>query len=266
MIQRSPSRLLERRCLFLTTRRFRLSQAIAGIIYSMRILVIGASSGLGRAFVEGLTESGHEVIGVSRSVPAWFQGRWIVADFSEPKGAVATLDAALSGPFDVLIWNLGIWEPTAFSDEYLFEEQDDSTDEKMLAVNVTGLILAAKALVPKLLGSDAPKVIITGSTSALARSGRPEVTFGATKAALNGIADALREGYREQGLAVTTLQLGNLNTEDALETPRTTAAARGNGELIPVHDVVDVVNTLLENSSSSFVRELIMPAIADKRF
>ncbi|MDI6024429.1 SDR family NAD(P)-dependent oxidoreductase [Leucobacter sp. UT-8R-CII-1-4] len=232
----------------------------------MRILVIGASSGLGKAFVEGLTASGHEVIGVSRSVPVWCNGRWIAVDFSEPKVAVAALEDALPGPLDVLIWNLGIWEPTAFSDEYRFEEQDDSAVEEMLAVNVTGLIVAAKAIVPKLLGSGAPKVIITGSTSGLPRSGRPEVTFGATKAALNGVADALREGYRDQRLAVTVLQLGNLNTEDALDTPRVTAAARGEGELIPLHDVVDVVKVLLENSSSSFVRELIMPAIADKRF
>jgi hypothetical protein len=62
------------------------------------------------------------------------------------------------------------------------------------------------------------------------------------------------------------LQLGNLNTDDALSIPLETAAARGNGELVPVHDVVAVVRTLLTLSPASFVRELVMPAIADERF
>lgn len=232
----------------------------------MRIIVVGASAGLGRAFVESLSARGHEVIGVSRSVPDWFSGRWIAADFSDPGSAVATLEAELPDTLDVLIWNLGIWEPTAFSDDYRFTEQTDAITEQLLAVNISGLILAAKRVIPKLLGSTSPTVILTGSTSGLSRSGRPEVAFGASKAALNGIADALRENYRADRLAVTTLQLGNLNTDDLLDTPRELAAARGNGELVPVHDVVDVVNTLIENSSSSFVRELVMPAIADKRF
>ena len=228
--------------------------------------MVGASAGLGRAFVESLSARGHEVIGVSRSVPDWFSGRWIAADFSDPGSAVATLEAELPDTLDVLIWNLGIWEPTAFSDDYRFTEQTDAITEQLLAVNISGLILAAKRVIPKLLGSTSPTVILTGSTSGLSRSGRPEVAFGASKAALNGIADALRENYRADRLAVTTLQLGNLNTDDLLDTPRELAAARGNGELVPVHDVVDVVNTLIENSSSSFVRELVMPAIADKRF
>ena len=242
------------------------TQPAWAILDCMRIIVVGASAGLGRAFVESLSAQGHEVIGVSRSVPDWYSGRWIAADFSDPGSAVATLEAEMPETLDVLMWNLGIWEPAAFSEDYRFVEQADAITEQLLAVNVTGLILAAQRIVPRLLGSASPKIILTGSTSALPRSGRPEVAFGASKAALNGVADALRESYRAERLAVTTLQLGNLNTEDSLDTPRELAAARGDGELIPVHDVVNVVNMLLENSSSSFVRELVMPAIADKRF
>jgi len=55
------------------------------------------------------------------------------------------------------------------------------------------------------------------------------VAFGASKFAINGIADALREGYRKDRLAVTVLHLGYLNTEDGLDVPRDVAATGEEG-------------------------------------
>ncbi|MNH37545.1 short chain dehydrogenase [compost metagenome] len=92
------------------------------------------------------------------------------------------------------------------------------------------------------------------------------MAFGASKFALRGVADALREGYRQQGLGVTCLNLGYLNTDDPLATPREEAEQRGEGQLIPLHDVVQVVRMALSLSSASFVRELTLPAIQDERF
>lgn len=65
---------------------------------------------------------------------------------------------------------------------------------------------------------------------------------------------------------MTSLQLGYLNTDDALSVPVSEAAARGDGELVPVHDVVAMVRALLQLSPSGFVRELVLPAIADPRY
>ncbi|MNM58618.1 hypothetical protein D3C81_698530 [compost metagenome] len=76
----------------------------------------------------------------------------------------------------------------------------------------------------------------------------------------------MREGYRQQHLGVTCLNLGYLNTDDALAIPREVAEQQGEGQLIPVHDVVQVVRMALSLSSASFVRELTLPAILDERF
>lgn len=236
----------------------------------MRLLIVGASTGLGRALFDGLSTAGHETIGVSRSVPGGVDpARWIAADFRHPADAADVILRAIStesAPLDGVIYNLGVWEPSAFTEDYDFTAQDDAVTLGLLASNVTGPILLLQRLLPQLLATTQPRVILTGSTSGLPRSGRPEVAFGASKAALNGIADALRAQYHRNRLAVTTLQLGYLNTEDALSVPRATAAARGDGTLIPVHDVVDVVATLLGLSGASYVRELLMPAILDERF
>lgn len=237
----------------------------------MEIMVIGASQGLGRALVTALANDGHQLTGVSRSAPADLLAttasiRWICADFAQPQQAVAQVAAAAPAQLDAIIYNLGIWEAQAFSTDYDFAMDEATEIIQLLQVNLSATILLLQRLLPKLLCSSKPQIILTGSTSGLRQSGRPEVTFSACKHALNGIADALREGYRQQQLAVTCLQLGYLNTEDQLHIPLSEAVARGQGELIPLHDVVAVVRTVLSLSNASFIREITLPALLDPRF
>lgn len=238
----------------------------------MKIMIVGASRGLGRAFVEGLCSAGDTVIGVSRRrpndlmLPDAVSLDWIEADFVDPLKAALRIEEKAPSEFDVLIYNLGVWEESAFSDEYNFLDDRDESIVEMVNINIAGVILLLKRLIPRLLNSSQPRLILTGSTSGLRQSGRPEVTFGASKFALTGIGDALRESFRKDGLGVTCLQLGYLNTEDSLSVPLTEAVHRGGGELVPLHDVVKVVRALLNLSGASYVRELVLPAIRDERF
>ncbi|MEG1039590.1 MAG: SDR family oxidoreductase [Pseudomonas sp.] len=239
----------------------------------MKTMVVGASKGLGRALIEGLGDAGDTLIGVSRQRPeglvsqAGVQVQWIEADLAQPRQAVTQLQQALDGQaLDTLIYNLGIWEAQAFTPAYDFLSDDDAQIDAIVSCNISAPLLLIKRLLPTLLQSNRPRIILTGSTSGLTQSGRPEVAFGASKFALRGIADALREGYRQHNLGVTCLNLGYLNTDDPLATPREVAAQQGDGELIPVHDVVQVVRMALSLSSASFVRELTLPAIRDERF
>lgn len=239
----------------------------------MNILVVGASKGLGRAFIEGLGNAGDTLIGISRTRPEGLMAdaersvRWIEADLMNPAEAAQEIEKAVKADgLDTLIYNLGIWEEFAFDTAYDFVDSADDEVQAIVSCNITSTLLLIKRLLPLLLKSAHPRIILTGSTSGLPQSGRPEVAFGASKFALRGIAETLREGYRDQRLAVTCLNLGYLNTEDPLRTPINFAAQRGEGHLIPVHDVVQVVRMILSLSSSSYVRELTLPAILDERF
>lgn len=235
----------------------------------MRILVVGASKGLGRALVQGLGDAGDTLIGVSRGRPAWLPagGQWVEADLAQPRLASAAIHEAVAGQgLDVLIYNVGIWEARAFEEGYRFLEDDDEQIEQMVGCNITAPLLLIKRLLPVLLKSSRPRIILTGSTSGLPGSGRPEVTFGASKFGLRGIAEALREGFRAQGLGVSCLNLGYLNTEDGLDVPLAEAQQRGEGALIPLHDVVQVCRMMLSLSAASFVRDITLPALHDERF
>lgn len=239
----------------------------------MKTLVVGASKGLGKALIEGLGEAGDTLVGVSRTRPdgiaakAGVQLNWVEANLAEPASAAHAISQAVAEHgLDTLIYNLGIWEELAFDPAYDFLGDSDAQVQAIVSCNITATLLLIKRLLPTLLRSATPRIILTGSTSGLPQSGRPEVAFGASKFALRGIADALREGYREQRLAVTCLNLGYLNTEDPLSTPRDVAEQRDEGQLIPVHDVVQVVRMALSLSSASYVKELTLPALLDERF
>ncbi|WP_454694553.1 SDR family NAD(P)-dependent oxidoreductase [Achromobacter aegrifaciens] len=238
----------------------------------MRIMVVGASKGLGRAFVEGLGQDAALIVGVARRAPqdiAVAPGcelRWIEADLSRPEAAVQQIAAQAPDELDAILYNLGVWEEHAFSEHYDFLADSPKEIARMVDINVTATILLLQRLIPRVFGARKPQIILTGSTSGLAGSGRPEVTFGASKYALRGIADALRENFRARRLAVTCLQLGYLNTEDGMDVPRDAASQRGEGGLVPVHDVVTMTRALLNLSDASFVREIVMPALMDERF
>ncbi|MGI9316991.1 MAG: SDR family NAD(P)-dependent oxidoreductase [bacterium] len=238
----------------------------------MRILIVGASKGLGKAFVEGLAGDDDTVIGISRNrpkdlqLPADAKVDWISVDMSNSIQASDIIENQTPTKLDVIIYNLGIWEEGAFSNSYHFLKSSDEEIVNLINTNIISSILLLKRLIPKLLKSKRPQIVLTGSTSGLPRSGRPEVAFGASKFALRGIADALREDFREDKLAVTCLQIGDLNTEDSIAEPIDIACQRGNGSLIPLHDVVDITRALLKMSNSSYVNEITLPAILDARF
>lgn len=149
-------------------------------------MIVGASRGLGRALLEGLGKPGDTLIGVSRKQPkdlALAPGidlYWIDADLSEPVAAVARIADRTPADLDVLIYNVGIWEEHAFSEHYAFSEDSDESITRLVEVNVTATLLLLKRLIPRLLGAPRPQLILTGSTSALRQSGRPEVAFGAS--------------------------------------------------------------------------------------
>ena len=238
----------------------------------MKILIVGASRGLGKALVEGLPDENDTIIGISRNKPADMQLKgnvnvdWIEVDLSDPIRATDIIEKQAPARLDVIIYNLGIWEELAFTGNYRYFQSSDEEIINLVQVNITSAIILLKRIIPKLLNSTRPQIVLTGSTSGLPQSGQPEVTFGASKFALRGIADAIREGFREKNLAVTCIQLGDLNTDDGLSEPLSKACQRGNGRLIPVHDVVSITKTLLNLSTCSFVKEIVLPAIRDERF
>ncbi len=98
-----------------------------------KILVVGASRGVGAAVSQHLTSYTIELITVSRS-PANY-GNWVEADISNQAGIETVKLAVANSPLDALLYMGGTWETNAFTKDYSFEKCSDEDINNVIAVN-----------------------------------------------------------------------------------------------------------------------------------
>lgn len=231
------------------------------------ILILGASRGLGAAFGLGLAQAGDTVWLLSRTEPYYMnvadgvERRWIQADLSLADVGSQIKTALGDTPLDVVLYNAGIWEDSAFSSNYDFTAVSAEENARIITVNLTAAVNSIHAVLENLLHGTYPKIILIGSTSGMENNHTPEVAYVASKYGLRGAANALRETLRPQRVAVTCVNPGTISGV-AYERGREAALAR-DPEYIPPQDIVELVRCLLALSPASCVKEIDLPAISD---
>ncbi|WP_422660977.1 SDR family NAD(P)-dependent oxidoreductase [Paenibacillus sp. EC2-1] len=234
-----------------------------------KYIVFGASQGLGDAFVRGLPDKGDHVWVISRRRPDnldlddGIYRTWIQADLSKEDAASIIIDSLREETLDVLIYNVGIWEKEGFEDHYNFDNDAPADIANIIHVNITATITCIQALLPNLRQSEAGKIILIGSTAGLDHTNNDQVSFVASKYGLRGIASALREHVRKDGIAVTCINPGELAAEIPFEEGADKAISKYNGTRIPVQDIVALVKCVVSLSKAACVKEIHVPAITD---
>lgn len=183
-------------------------------ILGQRILVLGASSGIGRATGLLLSAAGARVAFASRrrdrldDAVASAEGDAIAieCDVREPDqcAAVAVETARVFGGIDSLVYAAGTvsLEP--------LQESDASMWRGMLDTNVIGAALITRAVLSYLQASDGRAVYVS-SVAASERPPRPGMgVYMASKAALEACVAAWRTEHPEVGF--TTLIIGDTRT------------------------------------------------------
>ena len=208
-----------------------------------RIVVAGASRGLGAAVARHHVVAGNEVISLSRGRSE--HGLWIECDLSDPV-QISEASERIQAPVDALIVVAGIWEAQAFSPSYSLAASSVDEISRILAVNLQAPILLAKALMAKLQGG---RIILIGSTSGLDHVGTPEAAYNASKAGLRGAAQALAHALSGQDTAVSILNPGDIGTDEVLAA-KADGTMRPDGSL-PMNDLLITVDFLLALSPQS---------------
>jgi short-subunit dehydrogenase len=112
-----------------------------------------------------------------------------LCNLSTPEDAVDKVKKAVEDEkIDVLIYNVGIWENNAFTENYNFEEVSSAELNTILNTNINTCIQSLQPLIENLKLSDNAKVILIGSTWGVDNHNGKELVFSATKYALRGIA------------------------------------------------------------------------------
>ncbi|HEX6585091.1 MAG TPA: SDR family NAD(P)-dependent oxidoreductase [Thermoleophilaceae bacterium] len=169
-----------------------------------RVLVTGATGGIGGAIARALHERGARVLlsGRRRDVLEALAERLgeraevVVADLAEREGPAQLAEAA--GAVDVLVANAAL--PASGRVEDFDPEQID----RALDVNLRAPIQLTRALLPGMLERGRGHVVLVSSLSGKAASARSSI-YSATKFGLRGFASGLREDAEQKGVGVTVV-------------------------------------------------------------
>lgn len=220
-------------------------------------VVVGASRGIGAAVARHITGRFGRVLSVSRTAAP--SGEWLPVDVSTRAGVDSIADAVASDPVEALLYMGGGWERNAFTDAYRFETCADDDLQRVLNINLLAPIRCVQALLPALRRGKNPKVVFMGALSGLDNFPSKEVANSASKFGLRGAIHSLRENLREDRIGVTVINPGSIATPEVLDD-----VAKGfldAASVIPMTDLLAVVDLVLGLSRSTAIKEIHLPAM-----
>jgi NAD(P)-dependent dehydrogenase (short-subunit alcohol dehydrogenase family) len=182
-----------------------------------KAFVSGSTSGIGFATAKQLLQEGAEVIINGRSEESIDKALTRLHD-EVPNGNVKGLTADFSnassvnkligqlGTIDILINNVGIYEPSDFI------EIADEDWYRFFDVNVMSGIRLSRAVFPQMLERNWGRIIFTSSESA---SNIPEemIHYGTTKAAVHAVSRGLAELTKNTDVTVNSIMPGPTASE-----------------------------------------------------
>lgn len=194
-----------------------------------RAIVVGASSGIGAALVRSLAQAGYHVAALARReqklqelcqdvASAAPDGQVIpyvhnVLDTAEIPALFQTIVRDLGG-LDLIVYMAGV-QPRVALDEYTFEK-----DNAMLQVNLVGAVAWLNQAATRFERAGSGHIVgISSVAGDRGRVGAP--VYNATKAGLNTYLEALRNRLTKNGITVTTIKPGMVDTILLENAPKT---------------------------------------------
>jgi 3-hydroxy acid dehydrogenase / malonic semialdehyde reductase len=175
------------------------------------VLVTGASSGIGRAIARQLLQQGHHVIGVSRDSQKFTRP---MANFSAVQLDLSRLDA-LPHTLTELAKNYPTLDAVVFAAGFgqfgSLEQFSYRQIENLMTVNFTSQVFLTRALLPHFKRQQRGDLIYIGSEAAL-KGSRKGAIYCASKFALRGFTQALREECSNSSVRVCLINAGMVNT------------------------------------------------------
>jgi 3-oxoacyl-[acyl-carrier protein] reductase len=210
---------------------------MTGRLANRTALVIGAARGIGEGIARRFVMEGAAVLIADTEVEAGealasslgASASFVATDVSREEDVGRAVAKAIEafGRLDILVQNAGIY-PWSLIETTSVEEWD-----RVLAVNLRGTFLAARAALPAMRSQGYGRMVFTSSITG------PRVTmpghghYSASKAGINGFIRAAALEFSPYGITVNGVEPGNVLTE-AIKEHRSAAYVRSMEEAVPL--------------------------------
>ena len=178
-----------------------------------KVLVTGASRGIGKSIATVLADEGYCVYVCARNKEQLLHltentkiSEYIVCDLLNNDD----LSALFKNSFDILINNAG---------DYVYSSVENTTDnsiKRLLALNVEVPYRLIRGVVPYMKKQQWGRIVNIGSISGVVGEANASL-YSMTKASLNGLTKALALELAQYGITVNTINPGWVDTELAQE-------------------------------------------------
>jgi NAD(P)-dependent dehydrogenase (short-subunit alcohol dehydrogenase family) len=183
-------------------------------------VVTGGTGALGRAVAATLLEAGArvhipwwaegELAGAERVLERWLRegtARLVQADVTDPEGVESLFEGvhAAEGRLDALVHTVGGFAWAALGDT------SPALWDRMLALNATSAFLCTRAAASG-MGEDGGRMVLVGAYPALDRGATGMSAYGASKAAVVHLGEALARELASRRISVNTVIPGMIDT------------------------------------------------------
>ncbi|MBT5048121.1 MAG: glucose 1-dehydrogenase [Rhodospirillaceae bacterium] len=183
-------------------------------------IVTGGARSIGAAFAKGLAEEGarvviadldaaEETLGIIKQ--AGGEAMAVKTDVTQEADCNNMVAQAVEayGRLDILVANAGLW---VHLERESALEIDVETWQKVMAVNVQGVWLSARAAIPAMQKNEYGKIITVASTRAM-KGGSGMLHYDASKGAVIAITRSLAREWGESGIRANVIAPGATDTE-----------------------------------------------------
>ncbi len=185
-------------------------------------IVTGGAKGIGRALADGLSRAGARIViadlsGAGEAAAGYPGGVGITVDVSKPEDMTAMVDAAVEtcGQVDILVNNAGLYTSLPMRP---FEDIPIEEWRQVLDVNVIGLALACRAVVPHMRSRGGGR-ILNISSGTVFRGVPMLLHYVSSKGAVVAMTKALAKELGNDGILVNCIAPGFTITDGVQENP-----------------------------------------------